>query len=154
MHDVVMRMSQIRHNNLQICRHTSTGEHKALQYSAKLCVSQFCLSVLLKHSKIGNGWKSFNTRTIESSPASRSTFLHTTWLRLPTLEELMAIAEDRKLSLKAQADSEIAWRQDAVDAGIATDEETAALSEWKKYRVLLMRVDTAKPVCPVNPQDI
>ncbi|EFN0011880.1 tail fiber assembly protein, partial [Escherichia coli] len=47
----------------------------------------------------------------------------------------MAIAEDRKLSLKAQADSEIAWRQDAVDAGIATDEETAALSEWKKYRV-------------------
>ena len=76
-----MRMSQIWHNNLQICRHTSTGEHKALQSSAKLCVSQFCLSVLLKHSKIGNGWKSFNTRTIESSPASRSTFLHTTWLR-------------------------------------------------------------------------
>nr|WP_250391781.1 tail fiber assembly protein [Escherichia coli] len=70
--------------------------------------------------------------------------LHTVWLRLPTLEELMAIAEDRKLSLKAQADSEIAWRQDAVDAGIATDEETAALSEWKKYRVLLMRVDTSK----------
>ncbi|EKO1163298.1 tail fiber assembly protein, partial [Escherichia coli] len=68
-------------------------------------------------------------------PANRSAFLHTTWLRLPTLEELMAIAEDRKLSLKAQADSEIAWRQDAVDAGIATDEETAALSEWKKYRV-------------------
>ncbi|MIA71672.1 tail fiber assembly protein, partial [Escherichia coli] len=27
-------------------------------------------------------------------------------------------------------------------------------SEWKKYRVLLMRVDTAKPVWPVNPQDI
>ncbi|EKJ3291390.1 tail fiber assembly protein, partial [Escherichia coli] len=26
--------------------------------------------------------------------------------------------------------------------------------EWKKYRVLLMRVDTAKPVWPVNPQDI
>lgn len=28
----------------------------------------------------------------------------------PTKEELMAIAEARKLSLKAQADSEIAWR--------------------------------------------
>ncbi|KAB0852280.1 tail fiber assembly protein [Cronobacter sakazakii] len=27
---------------------------------------------------MGNGWKSFNTRTIGSSPASRSTFLHTT----------------------------------------------------------------------------
>ncbi|STK06121.1 tail fiber assembly protein [Escherichia coli] len=38
--------------------------------------------------------------------------------------------------------------------GIATDEETAALSESKKCRILLMRVDTAKPVWPVNPQDI
>ncbi|MBW8510755.1 tail fiber assembly protein, partial [Escherichia coli] len=35
-------------------------------------------------------------------------------------------------------------RQDAFDAEIATAEETAALSEWKKYRVLLMRVDTSK----------
>ncbi|EKK4595233.1 tail fiber assembly protein, partial [Escherichia coli] len=35
------------------------------------------------------------------------------------------------------------WRQDAVDAGIATDEETSILTEWKKYRVLLMRVDTS-----------
>lgn len=69
----------------------------------------------------------------------------------PTKEEIMAIAEARKLSLKAQADSEIAWRQDAVDAGIATDEETAALTEWKKYRVLLMRIDTAKPVWPIPP---
>ena len=41
MHDVAMCMSQIRHNNLQTCRHTSTGEHKALQSSAKLCVPQF-----------------------------------------------------------------------------------------------------------------
>ncbi|HCX4521976.1 TPA: tail fiber assembly protein [Escherichia coli] len=65
----------------------------------------------------------------------------------------MVIAEDRKLSLKAQADSEIAWRQDAVDAGIATDEETAALAEWKKYRVLLMRVDTADPEWPTPPAE-
>ncbi|EHW00392.1 hypothetical protein ECDEC7B_0362 [Escherichia coli DEC7B] len=27
--------------------------------------------------KIGNGWKSFNTHTIESTPANRGTFLHT-----------------------------------------------------------------------------
>ncbi|AWL54250.1 tail fiber assembly protein [Klebsiella pneumoniae] len=38
----------------------------------------------------------------------------------------------------------MSWRQDAVDAGIATTEEAAALSEWKKYRVLLMRIDTSK----------
>ncbi|EKP7863370.1 tail fiber assembly protein [Escherichia coli] len=60
-------------------------------------------------------------------------------------------AEREKLRLKAVADDEISWRQDAVDAGIATAEETAALSEWKKYRVMLMRVDTAKPVWPTPP---
>ncbi|WP_441546320.1 tail fiber assembly protein [Citrobacter freundii] len=69
----------------------------------------------------------------------------------PTREELIASTEATKLRLKALADSEIAWRQDAVDAGIATEEETAALADWKKYRVLLMRVDTAKPVWPTPP---
>ena len=73
---------------------------------------------------------------------------------LPTYEEKIAAAEASKLNLKANADSEIAWRQDAVDAGIATDEETAALAEWKKYRVLLMRVDTAKPEWPTLPEDL
>ncbi|ECG1390981.1 tail fiber assembly protein [Salmonella enterica subsp. houtenae str. CFSAN000557] len=66
-------------------------------------------------------------------------------------DELVAAANDQKSHLREIADSEIAWRQDAVDAGIATDEETAALTEWKKYRVLLMRVDTAKPVWPTLP---
>ncbi|ECD9274923.1 MULTISPECIES: tail fiber assembly protein [Enterobacteriaceae] len=69
----------------------------------------------------------------------------------PTHEELIAQAETKKSLLRTYTNSEIAWRQDAVDAGIATDEETAALAEWKKYRVLLMRVDTAKPVWPTPP---
>ncbi|WP_161527554.1 tail fiber assembly protein, partial [Escherichia albertii] len=33
--------------------------------------------------------------------------------------------------------------QDAVDLGIATEEEISLLAEWKKYRVLLNRVDTS-----------
>lgn len=61
----------------------------------------------------------------------------------PKPEELIAIAEREKSGLRAIADSEIAWRQDAVDAGIATEEETSALAEWKKYRIFLMRVDTS-----------
>ena len=73
---------------------------------------------------------------------------------LPTYEEKIADAEAMKLSLKDNADSEIAWRLDAVDAGIATNEETAALAEWKKYRVLLMRVDTAKPEWPTPPGEL
>lgn len=68
------------------------------------------------------------------------------WVDLPppTAEELVAQAEQQKNQLRKAADSEIAWLQDAVDAGIATDEEIALLAEWKKYRVLLMRVDTSK----------
>jgi hypothetical protein len=70
----------------------------------------------------------------------------------PTSEELEQIqkmdaisaADLKKTTLKSAADAEISWRQDAVDAGIATTEETTALSEWKKYRVLLMRIDTSK----------
>lgn len=62
----------------------------------------------------------------------------------PTTEERIAIAERQQLTLRMDADREIAWRKDAVDDGIATDEEAAALAEWKTYRVLLMRVDTSK----------
>lgn len=61
-----------------------------------------------------------------------------------TKDEQQERAEQKRQTLKSVADTEISWRQDAVDAGIATEEETAALSEWKKYRVLLMRVDTSK----------
>lgn len=71
----------------------------------------------------------------------------------PTQEELSAVAELKKANLRMRADSEINWRQDAVDAGVATEEETAALSEWKRYRVLLMRVDTEKPVWPTTPEE-
>ncbi|ELW9297461.1 tail fiber assembly protein [Enterobacter roggenkampii] len=58
--------------------------------------------------------------------------------------DYVAQAQQVKNSLRLTADAEISWRQDAVDAGIATAGETAALAEWKKYRVLLMRVDTSK----------
>lgn len=69
----------------------------------------------------------------------------------PSQAELIEQAEANKLQLRSIADAEIAWRQDAVDADIATTEEIAALSEWKKYRVMLMRVDTAKPLWPIPP---
>lgn len=59
-------------------------------------------------------------------------------------EDDVAVAVQKKNSLRSEADAEISWLQDAVDAEIATDEETSLLAEWKKYRVLLMRVDTSK----------
>ena len=61
----------------------------------------------------------------------------------PSPEQKIADAQNMKATLRAKADAEISWRQDAVDAEIATTEEAEALAEWKKYRVLLMRVDTS-----------
>ncbi|WP_309300385.1 tail fiber assembly protein [Citrobacter koseri] len=53
---------------------------------------------------------------------------------------LVAQATQRKESLLALASSKIAPLQDAVDLGIATEEESALLVEWKKYRVLINRI--------------
>lgn len=59
--------------------------------------------------------------------------------------------EQKKRALRAIADAEMDWLQDAVDAGIVTEEETTALTEWKKYRVMLMRVGPEKPDWPIPP---
>lgn len=70
----------------------------------------------------------------------------------PSQEELIAANTKKLQSLRKDAGSEIAWRQDAVDAEIATDEEVADLAAWKKYRALLMRVDTSNPEWPELPE--
>ncbi|EAO8235562.1 hypothetical protein A6C39_02760 [Salmonella enterica] len=69
----------------------------------------------------------------------------------PTEKELQQQADTKKQSLMQEASTMISTLQDAVDMEMATAEETVALTEWKKYRVLLMRVDTAKPVWPTPP---
>ncbi|HDU2632715.1 TPA: tail fiber assembly protein [Yersinia enterocolitica] len=79
------------------------------------------------------------------------------WVDLPppTHEELIAKANAKKSQLKAIADSEIEWRQDAVDDRSASDKEITALASWRKYRVALMRVDTSNPLeieWPVLPE--
>lgn len=63
----------------------------------------------------------------------------------------VAAAEQKKAFLLAEANIAIAPLQDAFDLDMATDAEKALLLAWKKYRVLLMRVDTAKPVWPTPP---
>ncbi|STH95957.1 tail assembly chaperone gp38 [Citrobacter braakii] len=65
--------------------------------------------------------------------------------------ELCAQAEAKKTELLSTATSVIAPLQDASDLGDATAEEAVALSEWKKYRVKVMRVDTSKPEWPTPP---
>ncbi len=47
-------------------------------------------------------------------------------------KQLIAQAERQRLSLRAEADNEIAWRQDAVDLDMATEQEAADLLAWIK----------------------
>ena len=54
----------------------------------------------------------------------------------------LANPDQKKTALRVAADAEIEWRQYAVDKGIATAEESAALDEWSLYRVQLMRINT------------
>ncbi|MCT2419974.1 tail fiber assembly protein [Pantoea sp. XY16] len=61
---------------------------------------------------------------------------------LPTTEELISQAEDKLSRLRSEADTAIQPLQDASDLGIATDDEASQLIAWKKYRVMLMRINT------------
>ncbi|EDT3088655.1 tail fiber assembly protein, partial [Salmonella enterica subsp. enterica serovar Newport] len=61
-------------------------------------------------------------------------------------------AEGTKNNLLQMALTKIAPLQDAVELDIATSEERAQLNEWKKYRVLVNRVDTSAPDWPDIPR--
>ncbi|EOM4877586.1 tail fiber assembly protein, partial [Escherichia coli] len=50
---------------------------------------------------------------------------------------------ETKNSLMQAASEHIAPLQDAVELELATEEENSLLEAWKKYRVLLNRVDTS-----------
>lgn len=58
-------------------------------------------------------------------------------------ESDIAASEAQKQYLLSEAAEAIAPLQDAVDLDMATPEEEALLKAWKKYRVLLNRVDTS-----------
>ncbi|WP_320734063.1 tail fiber assembly protein [Enterobacter kobei] len=68
-----------------------------------------------------------------------------------------AVAEQKKSELMAIAERAVAPLQDAVDLSMATEAEAALLLQWKKYRVLLNRIDTSTAPdidWPESPVDI
>ncbi|CAQ83674.1 MULTISPECIES: tail fiber assembly protein [Photorhabdus] len=74
----------------------------------------------------------------------------------PTKEELISIAESQKAQFISLANEKIMPLSDAEELDIATDEEMLLLKEWKKYRVMLNRVDTSNapeidwPITPLS----
>ncbi|KGM27461.1 tail assembly protein [Photorhabdus luminescens] len=53
-------------------------------------------------------------------------------------------AKQQQATLLRQTNETLSLLQDSVDLEVATEAERAALLEWKKYRVLLTRVDTSQ----------
>ncbi|MDP8716318.1 tail fiber assembly protein [Serratia marcescens] len=61
----------------------------------------------------------------------------------PTKESLVAMAESERQSRMSVATAIIDPLKDAVEMDMATDEEKSRYNAWRKYRVLLTRVDTS-----------
>ncbi|ENI5448383.1 tail fiber assembly protein [Citrobacter freundii] len=103
--------------------------------------------------------RGFSVVEVDITKANKSVDIFGGWVfdngeikpRQYSQEELRAQAEAKKTELLSAAAVAIAPLEDAVDEGMATEEETAALSEWKKYRVKVRRVDTSKPEWPTPP---
>ncbi|MDX6042987.1 tail fiber assembly protein [Scandinavium lactucae] len=64
----------------------------------------------------------------------------------------VAAANATKAALIKSASEQIEPLQDAVDLDMATDEEKARFNEWRKYRVLLTRVDTSTAPAIIWPE--
>lgn len=103
--------------------------------------------------------RDFSVVEVDITKANKSVDIFGGWVfdngeikqRQYSQDELRIQAEAKKSELLSAATETIAPLQDAVDEGMATAEETAALSEWKKYRVKVRRVDTSKPEWPPLP---
>ena len=63
---------------------------------------------------------------------------------IPAPVDYVANAVMKKQQLMTEAMAAIAPLEDAVEFGISTEKETMLLTEWKKYRVLLNRIDTSR----------
>ncbi|WGK59197.1 tail fiber assembly protein [Pantoea sp. SS70] len=60
-----------------------------------------------------------------------------------THQQQIDAANEAKFNLMQSATNAIAPLQDAVDSGEANQNEEAQLKAWKKYRMLLIRVETS-----------
>ncbi|WP_237387106.1 tail fiber assembly protein [Xenorhabdus sp. Sc-CR9] len=58
-----------------------------------------------------------------------------------TKDELIIQAQEKKRKLLNETNSVILPLQDAVELNIETDKEVKTLAEWKRYRVMLNRID-------------
>ncbi|MWN32080.1 MULTISPECIES: tail fiber assembly protein [unclassified Gilliamella] len=69
-------------------------------------------------------------------------------------EQIIAQNQALKIALINEANEKIALLQDIIDLDMQESDEEAQLKQWKKYRILLTRVDASdiNAVFPEKPQ--
>lgn len=82
--------------------------------------------------------------TREAPPDSTSMLVNGAWVPDPAkVASAAKVSADTAVAAgMAEAARQIAVLQDAADLGIATDAEAQAYTEWRRYRVLLSRVQS------------
>lgn len=95
-------------------------------------------------------WKKFTGSPPENKKLGFSVDGSPQWVDMPE-EYFTSQNEGKKANLLGYSSQVIAPLQNAVDLDMATDEEIKQLKLWKKYSVLLSRVDASNPVWPEAP---
>jgi hypothetical protein len=60
-----------------------------------------------------------------------------------TLDEIIEVNKSKKTTLINDANEKISILQDIIDLGMQESNEEQQLKQWKKYRVMLTRVDAS-----------
>lgn len=125
-----------------VCR---TQDNKSWEYVADHR-GEIRFSTISKQEIIIKELGDYPANTADIAPAEFDRWDGNAWVsdEAARTAAIRQAAASKKAELKAVADSEIEWRQDAVDDKSASTKEIADLAAWRKYRVELMRVDTSK----------
>lgn len=99
-------------------------------------------AVLLSTEESGEYWK---VSPPEGKMLGASKEGRPCWVDVPppSHSELVSQADSYKSALQREAEYVIKPLDRARQLGIATDEEISSLTEWERYSVFLMRVDTS-----------
>ncbi|MGL5326741.1 MAG: tail fiber assembly protein [Aeromonas sp.] len=99
-------------------------------------------AVLLTKEEADTYWKASapDGKKLWATPEGRPCWVD---IPPPSQDELASQAEATKAVLQREAEDAIKPLERAKSLGIATDDELAALTEWERYSVFLMRVDTS-----------
>ncbi|MGL5283974.1 MAG: tail fiber assembly protein [Plesiomonas shigelloides] len=99
-------------------------------------------TVLLTQEEADTYWKvsAPEGKQLGSTPDGRPCWVD---IPPPSPEELITQADAVKSTLQREAEDAIKPLERAKSLGIATPQELVLLTEWEKYSVYLMRVDTS-----------